>query len=45
MQGIQSFFDVWKMQPDKRVKEIMQIVTRGHLAGRVYMRFVREIVR
>ncbi len=45
MQGIQCLFNLREMQPDERIKEIMQIVTRGYLTGRVYMRFIREIGR
>ena len=45
MQGIQCLFNLREMQPDEGIKEIMQIVTRGYLTGRVYMRFVREIGR
>jgi hypothetical protein len=33
------------MQPDERIEEIMQIVTRGYLAGCVYVGFVRDIGR
>ena len=45
MQSIQSLFDLWEMQPDERIEEIMQIVTRGYLAGCVYAGFVRDIGR
>ena len=43
MQGIQCLFYLREMQPDERVKEIMQIVTRGYLAGCVYVGFVSNI--
>jgi hypothetical protein len=43
MQGIQCLFDFWEMQPDERIEEIMQIVTRGYLAGCVYVGFVSDI--
>jgi hypothetical protein len=34
-----------EMQPDERIEEIMQIVTRRHLTVRVYMSLVCEIGR
>ena len=43
MQGIQCLFDLREMQPDERIEEIMQIVTRGYLAGCVYVGFVSDI--
>jgi hypothetical protein len=33
------------MQPDKGIEEIMQIVARRYLTGRVYMSFICEIDR
>ncbi len=45
MQGIQCLFDFRKMQPDEGIEKIMQIVTRGYLAGCVYVGFVSDIGR
>ena len=45
MQSIQCLFDFWEMQPNERVEKIMQIVTRGYLAGCVYVGFVSDIGR
>ena len=45
MQSIQCLFDLWEMQPDERIEKIMQIVTRGHVAGCVYVSFVSDIGR
>ncbi|MEO0313811.1 MAG: hypothetical protein RI928_267 [Pseudomonadota bacterium] len=43
MQGIQCFFDLREMQPNECIEKVVQIVTRGYLTARVYMRFVGNI--
>ena len=43
MQGIQRFFYVREMQPDERVKKIMQVMARGYLTRGMNVSFVRKI--